>query len=189
MKKFALVVGCFAACLIGSGSAALASPITYEVDVVVGGGSVVGTVATNGGLGALTPSDFIAWNLQLNGLNGATYVISSKDSNAVVWGKGSDVTATSSQLLYNFGGNGFLVFQDGKGSGRHYYCNSAVNGACYQGISIVPNGYNDGTQDIVAMTGNDVFATAVPELSTWAYMLFGFVGLGSLAWRRRLLDA
>ena len=97
---------------------------------------------------------------KLNGLNGATYVISSKDSNAVVWGQGLDVTATSSQLLYDFGGNGFLVFQDGQSSGQHYYCNSAVNSAaCYQGISIVPNGYNDGTQDIVSMTGNDVFAT------------------------------
>ena len=60
MKKLVLLGGCFAAWLVGCGSAAIASPITYEVDVVVGGGSVMGTVTTNGDLGFLTPSDFIA---------------------------------------------------------------------------------------------------------------------------------
>jgi hypothetical protein len=171
---------------VGAGSAAT---ITYNVDRAVGLGRVFGSITTDGNTGSLSSTDFKAWSLELVGI-GASYHITNLDSGAVVWGQtGNDATATATELSFQFGGNqgGYLVFQDGVGSGQHYYCDSAGATQCLSGESDVPHAYNDGTEQIVSITNNQIIGVvggAVPETSTWAMMLAGFSGLAYASYRR-----
>ena len=140
-----------------------AATITYIIDQTIGAGSVVGSITTDGNTGVLTPSDFVAWDLKLNGNGGVSYVITNSDAGAVAWGGGSDVTATATNLYFNFSGsdNGFLVFQDGQGSGNHYYCDATSSADCYQGASVVPGYYKDASAILgFSETGNQIIASA-----------------------------
>jgi hypothetical protein len=163
-----------------------ASVITYNVNQFFGGGSVIGTLTTDGNLGTINYYDITSFSLELNG-NGASFHIASTDPTGVIWGNGADITASAQNLKFNFSAtdNGFLVFQDGLSSGFHYYCLAASSGACLQGQSSVPGYYSDPTAVIVPTSGNLVFATAaVPEPETWGMMLIGFAGLGFAGYRR-----
>ena len=42
-----------------------------------------------------------------------------------------------------------------------------------------------GLNNKTGLIGGDPVMTAVPEASTWAMMLLGFAGIGTLAYRRR----
>jgi len=176
---------CLIPLLLGAGAASGAT-ITYNVDQTVGLGRVYGTITTNGATGSLSSSDFVSWSLELVGV-GASYRITNSDAGAVVWGDtNGDVTATLTDLSFNFSGGaaGYLVFQDGYKSGMHYYCDSDGVTQCLAGESDVPQSYNDGTQQIVAMTGNQVIGVvggAIPEPPTWVFMLVGFGGLAFAA--------
>ena len=44
------------------GGPILAAPITYNVNQTIGGGSVVGTVQTDGTIGVLDDVNFLAWD-------------------------------------------------------------------------------------------------------------------------------
>ena len=114
------------------GEAALAN-IVYNVDRTVGMGSVTGTITTDGNTGTLGLGDFLAWNLTLNGAP-----VNNTDS--VIWGDPfGDVTATATDLYFNFSGStGDIIFQEGESSGSHYYCDQAGATACFQGESDVP---------------------------------------------------
>ena len=70
--------------------------ITYDVNLTIGQGSVVGTITTDGNTGVLDAGDITAWNLQLNGV-GATFNLTNLNSN--VYTDGGDLTATKSNLF------------------------------------------------------------------------------------------
>jgi PEP-CTERM motif len=168
-----------------------AATITYDVDQMIGVGSVIGTVTTDGTIGTLSTANFTAWSLDLNG-NGASSHISSTDGNAVVVGSGADVTATATTIFFNFSATdqGFLGFQDGQFSGNNYWCNAAPsNFACYQGKTVSPFSIFASTSQNIPFAGNAVIAGSVPEPSTWAMMLLGFAGLGFMAYRRKTMPA
>jgi PEP-CTERM motif len=166
-------------------AAAMSATITYRVDRTVGAGSVVGTITTDGLTGTLDPnSDFVAWNLLLTGAGSVTDRITNFDSGAVAWGYGPDVTATTTDLYFNFSGPyGYMVFQDGFESGTHYYCDASAASACLAGESVVPQSYTDASFVNIAQSGNQIIGI-VPEPSTWALMLLGFGGLGYAGYRR-----
>lgn len=162
-----------------------AKALVYNVNETIGAGSVIGTVTTDGTFGTnLGPSIFTAWDLHLNGV-GASIEIKSTDPGAVVWGDG-DITATPNYLKFNYGAGdgGFLVFQNNANSGMFYWCLNTSNGACVNNESVVPQAYTDPSAQFASRSGDLIFATAVPEPSTWAMMILGLVGLGLLAYRR-----
>ncbi len=180
--------------LLGCATAALAVAVSpadatvYNVNRTIGVGSVVGTITTDGATGTINPMDFTAWDLVLTG-DGATTTIASTDGNAAVWGQGVDITADATNVSFNFSGNdgGFLVFQDGQGSGNKYWCVNSTNGGCLQSESVVPQYYMDPTAQFVTLSGNQVIASAAaaaPEPATWAMMLLGFAGLGYAGFRQ-----
>lgn len=168
------------------GAKASAAPITYGVDQIIGSGSVVGTVTTDGTLGPLAQYHFTAWNLTLQGI-GASFVLT--QANSVHYGTDVGITATSSNIYFDFNNpNALLVFQDGQSSGSQYWCNAgSSSSACYQGKSDVPQYYTSPSAQIFPATGNQIIATvaAVPEPATWALICLGFVGMGFLACRRQ----
>jgi hypothetical protein len=111
--------------LLGSVAAALAAAASpanatvYNVDRTIDGGSVVGTITTDGAMGTIDPSDFTAWDLVLSG-PGSTVTISSSDTPHAVYGSGADITADATQISFNFSASdgGFLVFQQTMNSGQ-----------------------------------------------------------------------
>jgi hypothetical protein len=148
-----LVVGAVAALLLGGGGgAAKAASITYNVDDRIGQGSVVGSITTDGKIGALSTGNVTAWNLTLSGVGqNATFTLTTNNSHLLV--QGTDFTATPSDLFFNYSGSGLFLFQTQLFSGSHYWCNSAAGGACYQGASVVPQNVFDGTAQHVGAFG------------------------------------
>jgi hypothetical protein len=123
-----LVAGAALACLF-LGSAPAFANITYLVDQTVGVGGVTGSITTNGVLGTLLPANILSWSLELTG-DGASLHLT--DLNSIVYGAGSDVVATSSNITFDYssGDQGYLVFQQpaGVGNGHFYWCNAAPAG-------------------------------------------------------------
>jgi len=88
-----------------------AADITYDVNESVGPGFVNGTITTDGTIGTLGYSDIVSWNLNINDGTDGTYNLNTINSGELVGG--SDVTATATQLLFDFDGQdgGYFVFE------------------------------------------------------------------------------
>jgi hypothetical protein len=90
-----------------------AAAITYNVNQTVGVGGVTGFIKTDGTLGVLAQTDILGYDLLLN--DGTDPPV---DLNSLflvnVFEAGSDLSASSTQLLFNFGGTdrGSLGFVD-----------------------------------------------------------------------------
>jgi hypothetical protein len=163
--------------------------IVYNVDQAIGIGSVTGSLTTDGTIGALAAADFTDWNLTLSIPSaGETFVLTT--ANSVVLEQGSDVTATATAISFNFSGadNGFLLFQDGLFSGQHYWCNATAFDTCFQGKSVVPVFVGTAFGNVAASGDLAIATTGVPEPSTWAMLIAGFVGLGLAGYRVSRMD-
>jgi PEP-CTERM motif len=96
------------------------------------------------------------------------------NSNNVADNTGSDVTATTSDLFFNYGGtdSGYLLFQ--------------VN--LFPCASVVTQSPSDPSGQFEARKGNQIIGTAasaVPEPPSWTIMLLGMGGLGAAMGLRR----
>ncbi len=175
--RSALVLGTW---LLSAGVCA-AAPITYGVNRGVGGGSVTGTIETDGTTGVLGAGNITGWNLTLNGV-GASYGLTEQDS--VLLLVGGDVSATPAALLFDFSGgdDGYLLFQQSLYSGTHYYCDATRSDVCYQGESVVPQSISDPSAQNVARAGTQVIGTAaaaVPEPASLALLGVALLGAGA----------
>ena len=77
--------------LLFIGGGASAANITYDVDLTIGSGTVVGAITTNGTVGELSRSDFESWSLTL--------------TDAAIIGMPQTLTQTNSVLAF-FGPSG-----------------------------------------------------------------------------------
>ena len=175
MKNFVLRLGLGAGLFAVAGAGASAN-IVYTVDQTIGAGSVTGTITTDGVTGVLGVSDILEWNLELQGV-GASYNLTSTSSIAEKHVIGNDLTATTTNMYFNFSGtvgDQFLL-QDGPENGQTYWSNSVGTTSCYAGKSVVPVSYTDpSSQFDMTASGNQIIASvssAVPEPSTWAMLL------------------
>jgi hypothetical protein len=77
--------------------------ITYDFDLTVGAGSVSGTITTDGTIGGIGAGNIAGWNLTLaDGTN--TLVLTPFNSSVTVSGCcGGALTATPTDLAFNFG--------------------------------------------------------------------------------------
>jgi hypothetical protein len=90
-------------------------------------------------------------------LNGVGASFNLTNSNSGVFVSGSDVTATVTDLFFNYSGtdNGHLLFQVSFGNGFNYYCDSAsLTALCFQGASVVPQEFTDPSAQFVSLIGN-----------------------------------
>jgi len=182
MKSSSLTGVAIAAAIVSSAGAASAT--VYNVDQIIGNGSVVGTITTDGATGVLNVGDITAWNLELNG-PGASFNLTSPN-NAYV--SGMDLTATAQYLYFDFSGSdgGRFLLQQGPEIGNTYYCDSTASNDCIKGASVVPQNYQSPSAQYSMPEGKQIIGVAaVPEPATWAVMLMGFAGLGAAMRARR----
>jgi len=188
------------------GAASLCSAGTvYNVNLTVGTGSVTGTIVTDGTIGALAQADIIGYNLLLSDPAVSAPSTFNLSCCSFFPFSGSDLSATATQLLFNFSGtdSGQVAFADPSldydlcfstsgGAVPSSFC--PVAGETLRFLGTSPFGFNFQS---TTLSGKDVIATAssVPEPSTLALLcagiaLFGFLigwrcGLSCDAQRRR----
>jgi len=177
---------------LAAGTLALASfagpadaAITYTFDLPVGSvGHIGGTLTTNGDLGTLDQSDILSWNFNVVG-DGATDTLT--DANSGVELLGTGLTATDTELSFDFDAGSSLLFQKVHYSGANYICFQGTSGPCVNGISAIPVTYGSASQQFSSPSGSVVIASvtaAVPEASSWALMILGLGAIGHAARRR-----
>ena len=104
-KLFSLAVIC-TLWLMFTGSAA--ADIVYHVNDTVAGGSVIGTITTDGATGLLFNGDITAFNLTLFDGTGTATLTSGVNGGTVFIGPGG-LTATATALMFNFNASGTFV--------------------------------------------------------------------------------
>jgi hypothetical protein len=168
-----------------------AAVLTYEVSRTIGGSSVTGFIETDGTIGGLNTSNILNWNLMLNnGTNTFDLLGPLSGSNSVEQVVGADLSATATQLLFDFsGGNGWMIFQAPiVGSGFNFWC--AQGGTSFQCSSEPPGGteivnvFPVTANQFTDLSGTIALGNAVPEPASWGLLILGFAGVGFAGYRR-----
>jgi len=186
----------YAAALLVGTVACSASPIGYYVNQSVGttGGGVTGFIETDGNLGTLVGSDILAWNLLLS--DGSTNFdlvgdgVLNPATNSALLFAGTDLTATPTQLLFNFDAAdiGVLLFEaTSVGSGNAFWCVADTTELCVGSVSGESLQTAADVIQFTGVSGTSVVIASNPEPTTIA---FGAAGLfGILLVRRRMVRA
>ena len=102
MKKALCAAVFFVALAIG----AAADATVYTAIRAVGGGNLNLSITTDGALGSLLPSNILDWNITMTeGLDAFTLQGPGGSNNSTVLLSGTGLSATASQLSFNFGGS------------------------------------------------------------------------------------
>jgi hypothetical protein len=151
--------------------------------------TIIGTITTDGTIGALQSSDIVSYNLQINDNIRPSYDVDLTPANSgIVEDVGDGLTASATTLSFDFSDAGAVFAIQGTThgffSGYQYFCLQATSGPCVAGETIVPDYF---AVDGVSATGlsGSVPLTGVPEPATWAMMLLGLAGLGAVMRSRR----
>jgi PEP-CTERM motif len=154
---------------------------TYDVNFPLLPDPIVGHITTDCDLCTVTTSDITDWFFT------SPFIVSPGGASVT----GFPLHANSFELQFDFDGStGNLIFTDGFGeicfSDRSLSCSPSQT---HSGI-MVEQFRGNFTQSFFDVSGLLQIAvaepvTAVPEPSTWAMLLLGFLGLGLLGYRRK----
>jgi hypothetical protein len=178
--------------LLSSAYPCTAAVITYEVSRTIGAGSVTGFIETDGTIGVLNTSNILDWNLKLNnGTNTFDLLGPLSGSNSAEQVVGADLSATATQLLFDFsGGDGYMILQAPTlFSGFNFWC--AQGGTSIQCSNEPPGGteivnvFPAAANQFTDLSGTIALGTTgVPEPASWALLILGFAGVGFAGYRR-----
>jgi hypothetical protein len=189
----AVVVTLTAVAPIAQMGVSQAQATVYNI-IAVPGISVLGTITTDGATGTLSVADITNWDISQPDTRLAPGTIDPANSSVSL--TGGALTATSTELLFNFSDTSpsFLGFAsnnffDGSGGVNFQYCGAGTTTQCYTPIvnissaialALVAPGTGS-TQESVPESGVKEIASAaasvVPEPTTWVMMLLGFAAL------------
>ena len=173
--------------------------IIYTIDREIGAGSVTGFIETDGTLGILSTSNILDWSLILDEGNAeGPFTITGPDSgnNSQVLVQGDGLSATLTELLFDFSGVGdFVLFQNPIiGSGGNFWCvetafaNCSVPppGAAIESVGRTAFGAFESAERAETVALGIASATSVPEPSTVALLCCALACTGiHLGGRRR----
>ncbi len=171
--------------------------IVYTVNDTVASGTVSGTITTNGAIGTLATADIIDWNLLLNNGFGTILNLTGPSTTTPIEGVevlGNSLTASSTNLSYDFGGTGFFLIQEnGLANGGTYFCDAGFGQATciaggesdFPGFAFSANQqFDPRSGDVSIGTVAALTSSPTPEPSS-VFVLFAAVfGLGLLARKR-----
>jgi hypothetical protein len=168
-----------------------AASIVYDVDRTIGDGTVTGYITTNGDTeGFLTQDEIEDWSLTLTPDTGETGTLTSSPVNSNVFIFGTAVTATATELSYDFTPTDTTTFMLFSGLNLFWClettgCNDAPDLSEHIGSGTVATQ----SVDYSDFTGENslVFATATVVPVPAAVWLFGsgLIGLAGFARRKR----
>jgi hypothetical protein len=169
--------------VFGAASLCSAATITYNVAQTVGPGSVTGFIETDGTIGVLGTSNILDFNLLLSD---GTASVDDLRSNSVFEVIGSDLSATSTQLLFNFSGSdtGFVIFERGGFVGANFFCAATASATSFCDTAPPAAEILQVTGPLLTspMSGTQVIASAAgasaPEPSTLGLLVAGIALLG-----------
>lgn len=172
--------------------ALLAAPSIADATVYVKSANVGSTgsynlsVTTDNTIGALAPSNILAWNILVsNGTNSFTLT----QLNSAIGSNGSNLSATATDLLFDFSSSGYFFFQNpSAGSNGPYFCWQGDGCFDFGGGAIGLNPVSGSADQLTRLRGTLVVASVaggVPEPATWGMMLLGFAGIGMALRRSR----
>ncbi|MEM8919079.1 MAG: PEPxxWA-CTERM sorting domain-containing protein [Pseudomonadota bacterium] len=172
--------------------ASSANAATFIGTRTVGGSTANLSITTDDTLGVLSSANILDWTISLSdGVDNFTLLGPLSGNNSGLLLSGSALTATATDLLFDFGVNGFALFQaPNPGSGDTFYCAQGGTSACFD-FDGPAEGIEAGTGftfDRTPRRGNLVLASvqaAVPEPATWAFMILGFGAIGGAMRRQK----
>jgi hypothetical protein len=171
-----------ALCTLAFASAPIhASTITYEIDLSVGTGTVVGSITTDGHIGTLADANILADDLVLT--DGSYH----DEFSSLPHIQGTSLTASASGLFFDFSSNinayfgwSFLGFEDASGALSAHPSTISFN--------LSPCCGDPNSPMWVSESGNSQIA-ATPLPAALPLFATGLGALGLLGWRRKRKNA
>lgn len=162
-----------------------AADIVYDVNDIVDGGSVVGTITTDGTLGPLSTVDIVNFDLMLSDQTATATLIDGVNGGSVFIGSGG-LVATPTELMFDFNNSGaFVNFFSSSGCEPVWTLRAGGGTAC-NGISGTVNAIQASADSMPAIApgvGNTTIG-AVPEPGSVGLVVAGLVSLLGLRKRR-----
>ncbi len=172
--------------VVGLSHAALAGDITYTIQSPANptvGGSIEGTITTDGNTGTLATGDFLSWDISVLAMNGSTLLTLNQSNSSV--GNLAGITATSQDLILTAataGADTQLVFDE---SGAQFVGWVDISG----GAPYVGSGSSGTMADyfVAAITVpyTIAVAAAVPEPGSLVLASIGALAATAYGWRRQ----
>ena len=174
MTKLKTIAIGFAATMLLSTTAS--AMLIYDVDRTIGGGAVNGTITTSGNFGLLDELDILDWDFLISspGLGGSPVAVNSGNSNLFVDFGGTGITASATELTFDF---------DAADNGTFFGISGGAAWCLFEDACFSTNGPGeaifDGTNavEFVGATGTQVIATRVPAPGAIVLLLMGLAGL------------
>jgi hypothetical protein len=185
----------FTAALLGFVALSSSAKAELVIDITQQGSNVVATgtgtvdtsdlthVATGAGTAAVFGS---SGTLVINSGNFVAYTVSGPTSFGSVGG--ADASSSSGSVFGLFGSFQQMILPTGYISGSFISGTDQFNNTTIAGLDLTPGTYTYtfGTgQDADSVVVNIGNVSAVPEPSTWAMLILGFMGIGFMAYRRK----